>query len=244
MATLVAAGGWAYEDGRMKRQAEEGHHEGPRNARFTQVVTFSIAEGQYEAATAEDGVIERIEDSDNELRDLAGFQDLRIIASPSESGPSQVLVETTWADREGLATYDETRQTVLDILNEFPEQVVPGSVQVFDMVVVRDTKDMSVRFATGTAATLIGSLAVGGLLVGAGLTMFQGEGGGGGEGDGDTEPQGFAGNRDGRRPQRRPGSQETITLPPNTEVTIGSGQPRTPAYPAQRRGPRRRHAGR
>ncbi len=46
VATLVAAFGWAYEDGRMKRKAEESDVRGPRDARYTQVVTFAIAEGQ------------------------------------------------------------------------------------------------------------------------------------------------------------------------------------------------------
>lgn len=175
VAALVAVGGWAYEDGKMKRKAEEEQHGGPRLARFTQVITFAIADGQFENASSQAGVLKRIEASDSDLRNLSGFQDLRIIASPAETGPSQVLVETTWSDREGLATYDETRQTVLDIVNEFPEQVVPGSVQVFDMVVVRDTKDVAVRFGLGTAATLIGGLAIGGFLIGAGLTLFEGE---------------------------------------------------------------------
>jgi len=38
---LLAGCGWAYEDGRMKRKAEEGGHAGPRDARYTQVVTFA-----------------------------------------------------------------------------------------------------------------------------------------------------------------------------------------------------------
>src|SRR5690606_6651538 len=114
--------------------------------RYTQVITFAIADGQYEAASAEDGVLGKIDSADTALRDLAGFQDLRIVAAPAETGPSQVLVETTWSDREGLARYDETRQTVLDMVGEFEDQVVPGTVQVFDTVVVRDTKDVAVKF--------------------------------------------------------------------------------------------------
>jgi hypothetical protein len=130
---LIAGCGWAYEDGRMKRKAEEGLLTGPRDARYTQVVTFAIPEGQYAAARAETGIIGLLEATDNRLRDLDGFQDLRVIASPSVDGISQVLVETTWADRDGLATYEETRTTMVDLLAQHPDEVVSGSVQVFDM---------------------------------------------------------------------------------------------------------------
>jgi plastocyanin len=179
VATLVAAFGWAYEDGKMKRKAEQEHARGGREARYTQVVTFIIAEGQLEAARSKSGIISRIEGADSALRDLDGFQDLRIIFSPADTGPSQVLVETTWSDREGLATYEETRRTMLDMLASHPDEVVPGSVQVFDMEVVRDTKDMSFRFGAGAAFTVIAGLLIGGFMVGAGLSLFQEEGTGG-----------------------------------------------------------------
>lgn len=218
--TLVAAAGWAYEDGRMKRAAEDGGHGKPRNARFTQVITFAVPEGQFEAASAADGVIGKIDSADTALRDLAGFQDLRIVAAPAESGPSQVLVETTWSDREGLATYDETRQTVLDMVGEFEDQVVPGTVQVFDTVVVRDTKDVAVKFGMGTAATMIGGLAVFGLLIGAGLSIFEGEGGGGeGGGDGPAPPAGF--QETGEITSRNIAfNVEEFSLPPETEISL------------------------
>src|SRR5690606_22112968 len=108
-----------------------------------QVLTFAIAEGALDKARGESGVLTEIDSRDSVLRDLAGFQDLRIVVSPAETGPSQVLVETTWANREGLATYDETKDTLLDILTRHSDEVVAGSVQVFDMEVVRDTKDVA-----------------------------------------------------------------------------------------------------
>jgi plastocyanin len=187
VSTLIAAFGWAYEDGRMKRRAEQSHIRGPREARYTQVVTFAIAEGQVDTARTT-GVISRLESSDSALRDLDGFQDLRIILSPAETGPSQVLVETTWADREGLATYEQTRRTMLDLLANYPDEVVPGSVQVFDMEVVRDTKDVSFRFGAGAAFTTIAALMVGGFMVGAGLSLFQSESTGGEGGNGGATP--------------------------------------------------------
>ncbi|MEP7215547.1 MAG: cupredoxin domain-containing protein [Anaerolineaceae bacterium] len=170
--TLISAFGWAYEDGRMKKKAEEGSVAKAREARFTQVVTFAVAEGRLAASRDAGGILASLYSSDGALRDLAGFQDLRIIASPAETGPSQVLVETTWSNREGLATYEETRRTLLDSVAAYPDDVVPGSVHVFDMEVVRDTKEMAFRFGMGPAVAIFGSLLVFGLMVGAGLNIF------------------------------------------------------------------------
>ena len=171
LVVLLAVFGWASEDSRMKRKAESHARSTTRDARFTQVVTFAIAEGRIDEARAT-GVLHAVESTDSAFHDLAGFQDLRIIVSPSADGPSQVLVETTWSNREGLATYEETRQTLLDIVSAHPDEVVPGSVQVFDMQVIRDTKDVAFRFSLGAAATVLGSLVIGGFMVGAGLNLF------------------------------------------------------------------------
>jgi plastocyanin len=217
--TMLAGFGWAYQDGVMKRKAEAGSHGEDHPTRFTQVVTFALAEGQMAAAQAGGGVLHAIESADNALHDLAGFQDLRIIASPAAVGPAQVLVETTWSNREGLASYDETRRTILDIVNAHSGQVVAGSVQVFDMQVVRDTKDVSVRFGMGAATALFGSLIVGGFMVGAGLNLFEGE---------QTKAEG-ASPADGGGPVADPGairatdnkfSKATLEAPPNTDVTF------------------------
>lgn len=218
--TLLAVAGWSYEDGRMRAKAAS--HEAPSGgaARFTQVLTFAIAEGQL--AAAREGILSEIDGRENRLRDLAGFQDLRIVVSPVETGPAQVIVETTWSNREGLATYDETRETLLDLVGNHPEEVVPGSVQVFDMEVVRDTKDVAVRFGLGTATALLGSLIIGGFFVGAGLTLFEAEGtsgeGGGGNGNGGA-PSGFA-QTGVVRAIDNAFPEEAISLPPETEVTL------------------------
>ncbi len=213
---LLAVAGWAYEDGRMRAKASAHAAPADANARFTQVLTFAIPEGQLDAAR--EGVLANINSRENSLRDLAGFQDLRIVVSPAATGTSQVMVETTWSNREGLATYDESRETLLDLINGHADQVVAGTVQVFDMEVVRDTKDVSVRFGTGTAAMLLGSLIIGGFFVGAGLTLFQNESTGTGGGGGGT-PTGFAETGTIRAADFTfPDSQ--IKLPPNTEVTL------------------------
>ncbi|MFN0096180.1 MAG: cupredoxin domain-containing protein [Dehalococcoidia bacterium] len=173
-AVLFAAGGWALEDGRMKKKAEEGTLNSPRDARFTQVITFALPDGGFDAARAHDGVLSALEGTN--LKDHEGFQDLRIIASPAASGPSQVILETTWSGREGLAGYEGTRQSLLDTINRYESQLLPGTLQVFDMQVVRDTKDMSFNFGLGAAVTTIAALLIGGFAVGAGLTMFEHEG--------------------------------------------------------------------
>lgn len=217
---LLSVCGWAYEDGRMKKQAEQGSHAGHgRLARFTQVLTFAIPEGRV-AGVQDGGIISAIEASDSAFRDLAGFQDMRIIASPAAAGPSQVLVETTWSNREGLATYEETRQTLLDMVAAHPDDVVPGSIQVFDMDVVRDTKDVSFRFSTGAAVAIFAALAVGGLGIGSGITLFQNEtktaavpGGGTPAAGG-----GFNGTIVAKTAQKFETS--AFTLPPNTDITL------------------------
>jgi len=182
VATAFAVFGWLYEDGRLRRRLRAlGLASGV--TRFTQVVTLAVAEGQLAAARGADGVIAELDHSDSALRGRAGFQDLRVIVSAAATGPSQVLVETTWSDREHLATYEETRKTILDVIGRHPDEVVPGSVQVFDMEVVRDTKEVSLKFGLGAIATILGGIVVGGFMVGAGLTVFQEDGqatGGGG----------------------------------------------------------------
>ncbi len=218
--TLFAGCGWAYEDGRMKKKAEEGDHTRPRNARYTQVVTFAIPEGQYVASRQDGGVLAQLESRDSSLRDLDGFQDLRVIVSPAEAGPSQVLVETTWADRERLATYEETRKTMLDILSQTPDQVVPGSVQVFDMEVVRDTKDTSFSFGLGPMVATFGALIVGGFMVGAGLNLFSNDNAAGGGGT--VEPGNGGGSADNviTAKNTKFTTGTTITAPPNTKITL------------------------
>ncbi len=174
--TLFAVAGWGYEDGRMRQKARD-HEGGTRQAaRRTQVITFAIAEGRLAAAAAEGGVLDAIQHTHADLRAAPGFEDLRINVSRAEAGPSQVIVETTWSTEDDLAAFEETERAVLDLISQHPEEVVAGSTQTFDMQVVRDTKDTSVRFSLGGATALMGALLVGGFAIGAGLTLFSSEG--------------------------------------------------------------------
>lgn len=181
--TLFAVFGWAYEDGRMRQKARDHEADGRAAARRTQVITFAIAEGQLEVAVGEGGIIDVIQQAHDDLRAAAGFEDLRINLSSAEDGPSQVIVETTWSTAEDLAAFEESQRAILDLISQHPDEVVAGSAQTFDMQVVRDTKDTSVRYSMGAAVSLFGALLVGGFAVGAGLNLFAseaevGEGGG------------------------------------------------------------------
>jgi plastocyanin len=214
VATVFAVFGWLYEDGRLRRRLHAlGRSAGP--TRCTQVVTLAIAEGQLDAARAAGGVIAELDHSDSALRGLAGFQDLRVIVSPAATGPSQLLVETTWADRERLAPYEETRKTILDVIGRHPEEVVPGSVQVFDMDVVRDTKEVSLKFGLGAIATILGGIVVGGFMVGAGLTVFQEDTGATGGGGAPTTPVSTPLVATDNK-----FNKSTIEAPPNADFTI------------------------
>ena len=181
--TLFSVAGWAYEDGRMRQKAREQEEHARQGARRTQVITFAIAEGQLDTAVGEGGVISAIQNAHDDLRAAPGFEDLRINVSSAEEGPSQVIVETTWSTAEDLAAFEETERAILDLIGQHPDEVVAGSPQTFDMQVVRDTKDTTVRFSMGAAVSLFGALLVGGFAVGAGLNLFAseaeaGEGGG------------------------------------------------------------------
>ena len=214
---LLAGCGWAYEDGRMRAKAEDGGGHGPRAPRYNQLVTFGVPEGAFAASTLPNGVLGEIEAAAAALHDLDGFQDMRMTVSPAETGPSQVVVETTWSGREQLASYNETRQSMLDILARHDEQVAPGSVQVFDMEVLRDTKDTSFRFGWAGAATILGSLAILGFMLGAGLTLFEEEG----EATGGEAPPANGGNEAySITATDNAFDKSTLQAPPETEVTF------------------------
>ncbi|MCY3646473.1 MAG: cupredoxin domain-containing protein [Chloroflexi bacterium] len=177
--TLFSVAGWAYEDGRMRQKAREQEEHARQGARRTQVITFAIAEGQLDTAVGEGGVIDAIQNAHDDLRAAPGFEDLRINVSSAEEGPSQVIVETTWSTADDLAAFEETERAILDLISQHGDEVVAGSPQTFDMQVVRDTKDTTVRFSMGAAVSLFGALLVGGFAVGAGLNLFASEASGG-----------------------------------------------------------------
>lgn len=212
---LLSAAGWAWEDSRMKRKLESGETHEPREPRYNQVLTFAIPEGQLDAARAKDGIISAVNDAD--FRDLEGFEDLRITVSPAAAGPSQVLVETTWRGREGLAAYEANKQSLLDLVAAHDGQVTPGTVQVFDMEVVRDTKDTTFKFSLGAASTLLVGLIAGGAALGGMLTAFQdtSSGGGGGNGTPTAAPNPYQVIATDNK-----FNKTSLEAPPNTAVTF------------------------
>ncbi len=216
--TLGAVAGWAYEDGRMRQKAREQEKHARAAARRTQVITFAIAEGQLETSVGEGGVIDAIQNAHDDLRGAPGFEDLRINVSSAEDGPSQVIVETTWSSADDLAAFEGTQRAILDMISQHPDEVLAGSTQTFDMQVVRDTKDTSVRYSLGTAVSLFGALIVGGFAVGAGLNLFASEASG--EGGGGFVPVDVGPFVDTLTIKASDFSHEEITLPPGVDFTM------------------------
>ena len=72
-----------------------------------------------------------------------------------------------------MEAYEGTRQTIVDLINQYEDTIATGSLQTFDMDVVRDTKDVSAKFPKGVVFTILGAFIVGGFALGAGLTTFQ-----------------------------------------------------------------------
>ncbi len=217
--TLGAVAGWAYEDGRMRQKAREQDERARAAARHTQVITFAIAEGQNETSAAEGGVIDAIQKAHDDLRAAPGFEDLRINVANAEAGPSQVIVETTWSTADDLAEFEATQRALLDLISQHEDEVVAGSTQTFDMQVVRDTKDTSVRYSLGAAVSLFGALLVGGFAVGAGLNLFASETSAG-EGGGLAPAQQLGPFLDTITIKASDFDYEEITLPPGVDFTM------------------------
>ncbi len=216
--TLFTVAGWAYEDGRMRQKARDHEGQARQGARRTQVITFAIADGQLATSIAEGGVLDAIQQAHDDLRAAPGFEDLRINVSGAEDGPSQVIVETTWSTADDLAAFEETQRALLDIISQHPDEVVAGSAQTFDMQVVRDTKDTSVRYSMGTATALFGALIVGGFAIGAGLNLFASEASG--EGGSEFGPIDRGPFVDTLEIKASAFSHEQITLPPGVDFTM------------------------
>lgn len=213
VASLGAIALWIWDDGRLKRKADEHQLD---SAKATQVITFALAEGSFEQAREAGGVLAGLERAMAELHRSHGFVDLRINASPASTGTSPVVVETTWARREDLDAADSG--SLLDVISRHAE-VVAGSVQAFDMQVVRDSKIVSFKFGLGPAFGLFLAFLVGGAAVGSALTLFENErvvekGGGGG-----TAPAGPVTEAAVRATDNKL-NPTRLTLKAATEVTV------------------------
>ncbi len=215
---FISAVGWVYEDGIMLRKA--GQHEKTERGelRRTQIITFAVEHNLLEQFVGENGLLQELQNIESELEKIAGFEDLRINISQSENGPSQIVIETTWSTEDSLETYEGTRQTIVDLINQHENSVITGSVTTFDMDVVRDTKDVSAKFPKGVMFSMIGAFIIGGFALAAGLTAFQTT-------SHSTNNGGFANFEIGpfEGTLSAVGSlflHEEIILPPNTETTL------------------------
>ncbi len=124
-------------------------------------------------------------------------------------------METTWSERGSLDSYQTSREMLLDVVHDYEHQVLPGTVQVFDTEVVRDTKEVAIRLGWASAFTVPLMLAVGGLALGGMLTAFQAE-----ESDAGGEASSVRGRRRKvhNRGQRPPGS----SLTPRTSTSMSA----------------------
>lgn len=211
MAVLAAIAGWVLQDSRMRRKAEAEE----QGVRVEQVVEFTVIAGGDASA-----LMHAMEQQGDRLRSRDGFEDLRILRSTKEE-EVQVLIETTWATREALDSFEEMRGTFLDLLIEHADVVKPGSTQVFTMQVEAESKDLLPRYSFTAAATLVGALLIGGASLGLGLSAIEG---GGGDGVGPVGPDATptpTGEFEGIVVARGIKFIETsFTLPPETEVTL------------------------
>ena len=215
---FISVIGWIYEDGIMRQKAD--HHEKAERGelRRTQIITFAIEQGALDNFIGENGLLQSLQHMEEELGNTPGFEDFRINISQTETGPSQVVLETTWSTEDALEAYEGTRQTIVDLINQYEDTIATGSLQTFDMDVVRDTKDVSAKFPKGVVFTILGAFIVGGFALGAGLTTFQSSSHGTSDGGGVSFEVGpFQGT------VSSVGSlflHEEISLPPDSEVTL------------------------
>jgi len=99
-------------------------------------VLFEVpAEKAAEIARYE-GLLAELEGHKTRLQQMPGFLDMVVARSLNEEGPVQIVVHTKWQDPDSLGDYEETKPTILDVVERFEGLVVPGSLQAYDMEVV------------------------------------------------------------------------------------------------------------
>jgi hypothetical protein len=209
----VAAGiaGWAWQDSHMRRQAALTE----RADRVGQTIEFKMVHA--EAAAAD--LISAIERLGSELSGSAELEDLRILQS-REDGRVFVLLETTWMSAAALEAFEATGRTFLDLLGQHAEIVEPGSVQVFDVDVLADSKDMMPRFNFAAASSILAAFVVGTIAFAAGLAAFSGEPerpAPPSPGRTPTPPAAFNGTIESRQIRF---VQTRFSLPPNADITL------------------------
>ena len=177
------------------------------------VVAFAIPQGILGAARAEAGILAALD----RLVETSGAREARLTATPAASGPMEVLVEIT-REQAGRGL-DDDREALAALLDAHSAEILPGSVRVFSMDVVRNTRTPAFQFTGVAAAGLLVAIGAGAFALGGLLSLFQSEPAGpvGPDGVPTPEPETFVGVIVEKRIRFR---ITEFRLPPNTEVTL------------------------
>ncbi len=104
---------------------------------YVQLVLAQIPGDKLDEALRPGGLLAKLDDHRNYLVHQPGFHDLRVVRSINREGNVQLVVETRWEDDQSLIDYETGEPTVVSILNEHRDLLVPGSLQVLDMEALR-----------------------------------------------------------------------------------------------------------
>jgi len=104
---------------------------------YVQLVLAQLPADKLEEALRPGGLLDRLDEHRNHLVHQAGFQDMRVVRSINRQGNVQLVVETRWADDQSLIDYETGEPTVVSILEQHRDLLVPGSLQVIDMEALR-----------------------------------------------------------------------------------------------------------
>ena len=214
---VTALLGWGIASSRARRRAEADSTRQAGAPRSDLVIAFSIPEGQLEAAR-DGGLLDDLEAIEPDP--AKGLRDVRLMFAPAETGPVQALVETVWGERATREAIEALRDEILNILDERSDNVVPGSIQVMDMAVLRDTPRRTTRMTFLRASGIVGGLAVLGFALGGFLTLFQPEEAVIDNNDVPAPPPPVVEFTGTILEERILFFPEEFSVPPNTEVTL------------------------
>jgi plastocyanin/heme-degrading monooxygenase HmoA len=104
---------------------------------YIQTVLVQIEASRLERASEPGGLLAELDEHRNYLRQQPGFRDIRITRSINPEGNVLLVVETRWADDEGLVRYETSEPNVASIINKHRDVILPDTLQVLDMEALR-----------------------------------------------------------------------------------------------------------